>query len=1064
MAKTYTLQATLNTGHLIASDYMEPSWSNFLTWNDAASNVGYAGKDGSYWYYATNMMFNQTTLASLRSKVSNGITVSGLTLTVNCTKEMTGETLIGYKANSTASGYGSSGAWTRCKNDGTSGAGSESLAFKINAQTLSTGTQTFNLYQTDPETGTPRPYSGIPQYGLVAGPQTNVNGRWRFDSATLTVTTNETDYSYTLAYDVNGGSGTFSNQTGSNTGTSPSYTFTISSTVPTRAGYTFLGWSKSSSATSASYSPGGSITVTSSGTTTLYAIWKIITYTVSYNVNGGSGSFASQTKNYGGSFNIHSTKPTPPSSTSAGSYTVTYNANGGSVSPASASAARTTSYAFSAWNTAQNGSGTSYAAGATYSANASATLYAQYTSSTTTASVSLASNVSRTGYNFNGWYTQASGGTRVGGAGSAYTPTGNVTLYAQWTASSATLSSVTSSVDCGNNLTGSWTSTGSTYKYKLKVTCGNAAETWSSLTAANASSATVQIPTSWYSMDNGPLRDATSATATCTLYTYASDGTTQIGTTSSKTFTVKVPTSVVPSLSTLTASSSSDNAVVSGWGNTTFVQGYSKVTLAQSVSSYNGSRFSSVRYSGLGLDSTKTGSLASSDASSVINSAGTLTYTATVTDTRGRSASKTVTVTFQPYAQPSIAGIAVQRCDSDGTVNNSAGAYFKATPVYSFSSVTVSGTAKNALVTQNIKYRVHPNGAWSTATTCASGSTYGPWSALLTNSYDVMVTLADRIQNGSSQATTFTTTLPTVQGIWFGKGNDRIGLGGVPEGAGLWCDWDATFKGVLDVVPRRCYATLSSAGWYRVMDVAVANANASKFSVATIVDINIGTVYWNNSNGTHKISLHGVFNNVAFLGEESKSNNMLVSKVRYTYDSSGNGHIDIYYTGTSQNEVWCTFAVHMPYSYQHWFVSNNFTAVAASPSGETVLTEYTFAANVSGYSSSLVTVNITDYGTAKFSETTTLYRIGKVGVLYIAPSESTLYGVTFSSLLQIENLPFSVISATGYVRSLGSGQDGMDTWQMSTNKIYLRKRGGGNLLGTFGVNPLLQVMIVGILS
>lgn len=158
-------------------------------------------------------------------------------------------------------------------------------------------------------------------------------------------------------------------------------------------------------------------------------------------------------------------------------------------------------------------------------------------------------------------------------------------------------------------------------------------------------------------------------------------------------------------------------------------------------------------------------------------------------------------------------------------------------------------------------------------------------------------------------------------------------------------DKNVSVAGVLDVVPRRCYATLSSAGWYRVMDVAVTNANASKFSVATIVDINIGTEYWANNNGTHKISLHGVFNNASFLGEESKSNNMVVSKIRYTYDSSGNGHIDIYYTGTSGNPVWCTFAVHMPYPYQHWFVSNNFTAVAASPSGETVLTEHTFIAN-----------------------------------------------------------------------------------------------------------------------
>ena len=38
----------------------------------------------------------------------------------------------------------------------------------------------------------------------------------------------------------------------------------------------------------------------------------------------------------------------------------------------------------------------------------------------------------RSGYIFAGWYTAASGGTRVGGAGDSYTPSANITLYAQW--------------------------------------------------------------------------------------------------------------------------------------------------------------------------------------------------------------------------------------------------------------------------------------------------------------------------------------------------------------------------------------------------------------------------------------------------------------------------------------------------------------------------------------------------------------------------------------------------------------------------------------------------------
>lgn len=70
---------------------------------------------------------------------------------------------------------------------------------------------------------------------------------------------------YTLTYNANGGSGAPSSQTGATR-------YTVSSTKPTRSGYTFLGWSKSSSATSASYVAGNTITL--SANTTLYAVWS----------------------------------------------------------------------------------------------------------------------------------------------------------------------------------------------------------------------------------------------------------------------------------------------------------------------------------------------------------------------------------------------------------------------------------------------------------------------------------------------------------------------------------------------------------------------------------------------------------------------------------------------------------------------------------------------------------------------------------------------------------------------------------------------------------------------
>ena len=70
---------------------------------------------------------------------------------------------------------------------------------------------------------------------------------------------------YTLTYDGNGYS-SYSSKVEN------VVTTTIKTNMPNRFGYTFLGWSTNSSATSASYTPGNTISLSSN--TTLYAVWK----------------------------------------------------------------------------------------------------------------------------------------------------------------------------------------------------------------------------------------------------------------------------------------------------------------------------------------------------------------------------------------------------------------------------------------------------------------------------------------------------------------------------------------------------------------------------------------------------------------------------------------------------------------------------------------------------------------------------------------------------------------------------------------------------------------------
>lgn len=101
-----------------------------------------------------------------------------------------------------------------------------------------------------------------------------------------------TNYLATVKYNMNGGSGLiFPTFIGSETS---SCTGNLSSSRPSRDGYTFRGWSTSSSATSPSYQPGQSVTLTGGTTLVLYAVWQKIYRTVTFNANGGTGTVPSQ--------------------------------------------------------------------------------------------------------------------------------------------------------------------------------------------------------------------------------------------------------------------------------------------------------------------------------------------------------------------------------------------------------------------------------------------------------------------------------------------------------------------------------------------------------------------------------------------------------------------------------------------------------------------------------------------------------------------------------------------------------------------------------------------------
>ena len=217
--------------------------------------------------------------------------------------------------------------------------------------------------------------------------------------------------------------------------------------VMTRTGFTLKGYYDAAS--------GGNMVIPATGVlpavttftadTTLYAQWSLTKYTITLSKNGGTGGTTYIYSYYNRHVcldeecnNKMSTTANPITPPTGPSYAVAYNANGGSVRTLFANT--TASRAFEGYYAnASLSSITKMIADTGLFVNTTAvsntikgtenkTWYAKWGVGTVTLPTPT-----RDGYTFNGWYTAASGGTKVGNAGASYTVSANTTLYARWT-------------------------------------------------------------------------------------------------------------------------------------------------------------------------------------------------------------------------------------------------------------------------------------------------------------------------------------------------------------------------------------------------------------------------------------------------------------------------------------------------------------------------------------------------------------------------------------------------------------------------------------------------------
>lgn len=320
----------------------------------------------------------------------------------------------------------------------------------------------------------------------------------------------------------------------------------------------------------------------------------------------------------------------------------------------------------------------------------------------------------------------ATAGINVTLSGTYYgdiTASGNGTFDTIARASS--ISSITSSVSVNgtNTCTVNISRAASSFTHTVVFSFGS----YSKTTTGVGTSTSYAIPTSWLNA----IPKATSGTAKVTVTTYS--GSTKVGAAVSKNFTVAVPASVVPAVSSVAVADATTHQTTFG----SMVQSKSKPKFTITAAGALGSTITAYKTVFEG----KTFSGAAPTAG-VITGSGSVSAKITVTDSRGRTASTTKTWTVVAYTAPKIISFQGFRCLADGTENYE-GTHLSAAINFSIAQVNGKNTAAYTL-----EYKLQSATTWTNLT---SGAVYALNDTIVSasgifgvdNSFDVRLSVTD---------------------------------------------------------------------------------------------------------------------------------------------------------------------------------------------------------------------------------------------------------------------------------------------------------------------------------
>lgn len=335
----------------------------------------------------------------------------------------------------------------------------------------------------------------------------------------------------------------------------------------------------------------------------------------------------------------------------------------------------------------------------------------------------------------------------------------------------------------GSSLTINIDKASSSFTHTLTWQFGNQTGT----IASNTSSSSVTWTPSINLASQIPNATSGYGTIWCTTF----NGGTNVGQKSTN-FTLQLPSNITPSISSFTSSIASTNPANCGL----YVKNHSTVRWNVSAAGTYGSTIQKCVISGQNLSYTSTSSSTSYSAtSSTLTIAGEKTYTVTVTDSRGRTASTTGRITIADYNPPVITSISSFRSKANGNLDGS-GEYVTHQLTSSFYTLNGKNNIKIEAFSKKNSDPTYSSSAIiknDSSNTVSYTYTYSNSSFKADTAYDFKIVISDSV---GQSATVYTHVGTKNVPINISSDNNSVAIGGFAQASNIGrfdCAWDAHF-------------------------------------------------------------------------------------------------------------------------------------------------------------------------------------------------------------------------------------------------------------------------------